>query len=277
MAITKQFPSDIHHATHTIGFHFSKTTYNFSDTERAGDGYDILGDPTADIYIGSPTIIAESNGFSYQTANYGILGDVLISGGGADELAKLFGGAAGSAGNVSLPGSTPASAGNMIANLLQRGGKGGVMGQMMSAFTRSSPNIREEQLFSQPDFRSFTFVIEMMPKSVQESRAMNDIIKTIRHLTHPDLTEDNLRFIFPDEVKVKYYANGTDTDIFPRIGKGVVTNFDVSYGTESMLKVFPDGSPVSATLTLTVKEAQLNNRKTDTIPWVDGIGSVPGA
>ena len=268
------FPSDIHDATHTIGFHFSKTTYNFSDTERGGDGFDILGDPTADIYIGSPAIMAESNGFSYQTANYGILGDILIAGGGADELAKLFGGEASNASNVNLPGSTPASAGNMIANLLQRGGKGGAAGNMMSAFSRSSPNIREEQLFSQPDFRSFTFVMELVPKSPEESRAMNNIIKAIRHLTHPDLTPDNLRFIFPDEVKVKYYANGNDTDIFPRIGKSVVTNFDVSYGTESVLKVFPDGSPVSATLTLTVKEVQLNNRKTDTIPWLDGLSTI---
>jgi hypothetical protein len=276
MSISLSFPEDISYATHTIGFHFSKTTYNFSDTERAGNGYDILGDPTVDIYIGSPTIIAESNGFSYQTANYGILGDILIAGGGANELAKLFGGEAANANNVNLPGSTPASAGNMIANLLQRGGKGGAMSQMMSAYTRSSPNIREEQLFSQPDFRTFTFTIEMMPKSPDESKTMNDIIKAIRHVSHPNLTDDNLRFIFPDEVKIKYYANGNDTDIFPRIGKAVVTNFDVSYGTESVLKVFPDGSPVSATITITVKEVQLNNRKTDTIPWLEGQSEVQG-
>ena len=100
------------------------------------------------------------------------------------------------------------------------------------------------------------------------------IYREARHLTHPDLTPDHLRFIFPDEVKVKYYANGSDTDIFPRIGKSVITNFDVSYGTESVLKVFPDGSPVSATLTLTVKEVQLNNRKTDTIPWLDGLSTI---
>ena len=274
--INLNFPADYDEATHTLGFHFSKTTYNFSDTERAGDGYEILGDPTADIYIGSPAIISESNGFSYQTANYGILGDVLIAGGGANELAKLFGGAASNAGSMNLPGSTPASAGNMVANMLQRSAKGSAMSNMLSAFTRSTPNIREEQLFSQPDFRSFTFTIEMVPKSMGESRSMNDIIKAIRYMTHPDLTSDNLRFIFPDELKVKYYANGNATDIFPRIGKCVVTNFDVSYGSEGMVKVFPDGSPVSATMTITVKEVQLNNRKTDTIPFLDGASHAGG-
>ena len=259
------FPDDYTEGKHCIGFHFSKTTFNFSDREKGGDGVEIYGDPTYDIYIGSPAAISESNGFSYQTANYGILGDILISGGGVNEMAKLFGGG-GDSSKVSLPGSNNASAANMITNMLQRASKGSAMSNMISAFTRTSPNIREEQLFSQPEFRSFTFSIEMMPRSSSESLAMNNIIKAFRNASHPSLTEDNLRFIFPDELKVKYYAAGTDTDIFPRIGKAVVTNFDVSYGAEGVVKVFEDGSPTAARMTIGIKEVQLNNRVSDTIP-----------
>ena len=261
-------------ASHAIGFHFSKTTFNFSDTERAGDGYDILGDPTHNIFIASPAMIEESNGFQYSTANYGVIGDLMSLGGAGDNLATLFsGGEIGAANAQPLEGSAGP---NMVANLLQRSAGNSVMSNMMSAMTRTTPNVREEQLFAQPDFRTFTFTFDLFPRTEAESLALNDIIKAMRSASYPNLTSDNLRFIFPDEVKVKYYVNWQDTDIFPRIGKAVVTSFSVNYGAAGLVKIFPDGSPTNVTLSVTIKECQLNNRKTDTIPNMTHKNNDPG-
>ena len=267
------FPhEDIYYSSHAIGLHFSKTTFNFSDTERAGEGYDILGDPTHNIYIASPALIEESNGFQYSTANFGVVGDLMALGGAGDNLATLFsGGEIGQAQNI--PGG---AAPNMVANLLQRSASNSVMGQMMSSMTRTTPNVREEQLFAQPDFRSFTFTFDLFPRTEAESQALNDIIKVLRSASYPNLTEDNLRFIFPDEVVVKYYLNFQPTDLFPRIGKAVVTSLSVNYGAAGIVKVFPDGSPTNVTISMTIKECQLNNRKTDTIPDMTGFNNTPG-
>ena len=250
-------------ASHAIGFHFSKTTFNFSDTDRAGEGHTILGDPTHNIFIASPAMIEESNGFQYSTANYGVLGDLMSLGGAGDNLATLFGG-----GGVGKAASIPGGGGaNMVANLLQRSAGNSIASQMMSASTRTTPNVREEQLFAQPDFRTFTFTFDLFPRSEDEATALNEIIMVMRSASYPDLTADNLRFIFPDEVKVKYYLNWNDhRDLFPRIGKSVVTSFSVNYGAAGLVKVFYDGSPTNVTLTLQIKECQLNNRKTDVIP-----------
>jgi hypothetical protein len=78
-------------------------------------------------------------------------------------------------------------------------------------------------------------------------------------------------------VKVKYYVNWQDTDLLPRIGKAVVTSFAVNYGAAGLVKIFPDGSPTNVTLSITIKECQLNNRKTDTIPNMTGLNNSPGA
>ena len=257
------FPhTDIAWASHAIGFHFSKTTFNFSDTQRAGNDYDILGDPTHNIFIASPAMIEESNGFQYSTANYGVIGDLMSLGGAGDNLATLFSGGEIGAAAQQSGSSTP----NMVANLIQRSAGNNVMSQLMSATTRTTPNVREEQLFAQPDFRTFTFTFDLFPRSEKESIALSNIIKIIRSSSYPDLTEDNLRFIFPDEVKVKYYLNWQDTDELPRIGKAVVTSMAVNYGAAGLVKVFPDGKPSNITLSITIKECQLNNRKTDSIP-----------
>jgi len=267
------FPhEDMTWASHAIGFHFSKTTFNFSDTERAGEGYEILGDPTHNIYIASPAMIEESNGFQYSTANYGVVGDLMALGGAGDNLATLFsGGEIGQAQNI--PGG---AAPNMVANLLQRSASNSVTSQVMSSMTRTTPNVREEQLFAQPDFRSFTFTFDLFPRTQAESQALNDIIKVLRSASYPNLTEDNLRFIFPDEVVVKYYLNFQPTDLFPRIGKSVVTSLSVNYGAAGVVKVFPDGSPANVTLSMTIKECQLNNRKTDAIPDMTDFNNTSG-
>ena len=196
----------------------------------------------------------------------------MALGGAGDNLATLFsGGEIGQAQNI--PGG---AAPNMVANLLQRSASNSVMGKLMSAYTRTTPNVREEQLFAQPDFRTFTFTFDLFPRTQAESHALNNIIATIRSASYPNLTEDNLRFIFPDEVKVKYYVNGRDTDILPRIGKAVVTSLSVNYGAAGIVKVFPDGSPTNVTISMTIKECQLNNRKTDTIPDMTDFNNSPG-
>jgi len=259
------FPDqDAADATHTIGFHFHETTFNFSDVDGGGQGIETYGEPTWNVFITAPAIISEANGFQYSTANYGMLGDIMSMGGAGDNLASLFSG-----GDIVDAKNVPSSSTpNFVGNLLQRSAGNSVMSNMMSAMSRTTPNVREEQLFAQPDFRQFTFNFDLFPRTENESIILNKIIKVFRSCSYPSMTEDNLRFIFPDEVAIRYYLqnNQMNEDRLPIIGKSVVTSLSVNYGGAGIVKLFQDGSPANVNLTLTIKECKLNNRKSDVIP-----------
>ena len=56
----------------------------------------------------------------------------------------------------------------------------------------------------------------------------------------------------------------------------MVTSFSVNYGAAGLVKIFPDGSPTNVTMSVTIKECQLNNRKTDTIPDMTELNNSAG-
>lgn len=118
--------------------------------------------------------------------------------------------------------------GKMALGMISGGGEAEV-NRLLGSVT----NPRSEQFFKGPGFRTFTFHWEFAPRNEGDANALQDIYRTIRKHSYPELKQDsnNMLYTMPAEFELNYLVDTGSglEDADPKFGKTVVTNISMNY------------------------------------------------
>lgn len=120
-------------------------------------------------------------------------------------------------------------------------------------------NPQLEILYKGSKQREFQFQFRFAPRSQDEMKELEDIIRTLRFHAAPEYDTSNKSqsryFIPPSEFEVDFYiGEGDNNKHLPRIGQCVLTNIDVNYAPQGHYASFKDGAPVEVQLQLSFIE-----------------------
>jgi len=130
-------------------------------------------------------------------------------------------------------------------------------------------------VFNSVGFREFNFNFKLVPKSRAESNVMTDIITEIKKAMLPKMIEDTIDDTSqltgitetPDLLDMEFYGTtGKDytkhhTGVI-KIRKSSITDFTVEYSEGTPTPTFfKDNAPLSATLSLSIKENKIYTRE----------------
>ena len=138
------------------------------------------------------------------------------------------------------------------------------VGQMLAKSTGTAANPKKEQLFSQVDYRTFTFNYQFFPRSSEEARKVQDIIYEFKLHMHPEFRPGTNQFlyIYPSEFDIFYYQNGQENMNLHRHTSCVLESMQVSYSPNGIFATFEDGMPTQINMSLTFKELALLSKET---------------
>jgi len=128
-------------------------------------------------------------------------------------------------------------------------------------------NPREEQFYTGPQFRSFSYAFDFWPRSQQELDAAYNIISLFKYHSAPAMesVSKGRMFYVPSEFEIHYMhidrdnADGEakNNTYMNKISKCVCTSVDVNYGPEGEFKAFSKtGAPIHYKLTLGFTETE---------------------
>jgi len=185
---------------------------------------------------------------NYSNKDLGTLAGVLGQTGGGDlsdsiKTASQMGGEIGSAAVLGLAKLPSIFGGADIKSVIGAGAKVAL-------------NPFREVLFEAIDFRTFTFRYRLMPKSLNETLRIRDIINLFKFHMHPELSKNRLFFIYPAEFQISYFFNDSTNKYFHKFAPCVLTDLQVDYGGEQFSS-FKDGAPSEVNLSLTFRETEI--------------------
>ncbi len=129
------------------------------------------------------------------------------------------------------------------------GGISDEVGALVNSGMGDVPNPYSTLLFKNVDQRQFQFSFNFAPASKQESDVLKEIINQIRYLSLP--REDKNFLDFPYEWEISFGG----TDYLFSMSRGVITDFQVSYGASGGMAFFKDtGAPQFVKMSFTFKE-----------------------
>lgn len=119
-------------------------------------------------------------------------------------------------------------------------------------------NPRREQTFQAPEFRTFSYVFELYPKSRAETDMINSMIRLFKYHSYPDLDSTGNLFITPALFRIRYLYKSSGALVeniwLNRTKDCVLTEVNVDYTAPGKFTTHADGSPVGIKLSLTFKE-----------------------
>jgi hypothetical protein len=149
------------------------------------------------------------------------------------------------------------------------GGAGSSTAGAVSSLIEAAPklagypiNPRVEVMFSNTRLRQFMFEVLMAPRNQKESETIQEIIKTLRYYSAPELGGGlSLTWIPPAEFDITFYNKGEENTKLPRINTCVLDRIDVDYAPHGgMYSTFSNGHPVSVRMTLAFTEIEVNHK-----------------
>lgn len=126
-------------------------------------------------------------------------------------------------------------------------------------------------MFNGVNLKSHFLSWRVSPRSQQESDALQQIINIIKYRIHPAEAFGGFALDYPDTVEVEF--TGDAAKYLPKIGKGMVTEFDVKLGGGGSIAMYKSGAPVDVEFTLTLSEL---NTITRNVLDQRGDGAVAG-
>ena len=136
------------------------------------------------------------------------------------------------------------SLGAKIKGVLQTvGTKTPMSGDMVSRVSGYSPNPRKEQIFREPTFRQFNFSYNFAPRSEEEARNVEAIIRQFKYHAHPSLDNGNFVYRYPSEFDIVHYHNGTENLHLPKHTTSVLESVQVNYAPSDNYSFFSNGMP----------------------------------
>ena len=125
-----------------------------------------------------------------------------------------------------------------------------------------NPNV--ELLYEQPTFRPFTFQFDFVPKSAEESAAMNNIIRNFKAYSAPEDLKNGM-FKLPYVWQVEYHIGGSgDVNQFMNRFKPAACTavaVQANQGTDMHVSHAQDGSPIQTSISLEFMEVEIITRK----------------
>ena len=140
-----------------------------------------------------------------------------------------------------------------INQLNLKSGKGaGLMGDATGAI---AVNPHVAFFFENVNPRTFSYTFKMSPKSVDEARAINEIIKTFKYHSAPESLGDEAGryWKYPQVFQIEYW----NSDITHKIGDCALTDISVNYTASGDNHTFYDGQPVITDMTLNFSELEI--------------------
>jgi len=211
------------------------------------------------LYMPPAITVSYKNGYEVEAAE--VSGDILQTAGkmkAADTRMKAL--------EAFLNGFT----GSAGAYLKQVGGSaldavgGGDIFRLSTKSIGIAVNPRNEQYYTSPGFRSFSYTFDFYPKNKEEADAVQNIIKLFKYHSHPELIEGKLSgrfFIAPSEFEIHYMYRDKVNEKLNRISRCVCTDVDVKYGPDEQFSTFDDGHPVTTNLTLNFTELEFMTKE----------------
>jgi len=105
------------------------------------------------------------------------------------------------------------------------------------------------------NFREFTFSWDLIPKSLEDAKIIQQIIQTIRYYSLPSyggITTKRARVAFPYMWEVKPVLGNLDKTFI--IKDAVITNFTTNYTPDGVLKTYNSNHPLSVNIEVSFKE-----------------------
>jgi len=134
-----------------------------------------------------------------------------------------------------------------------------------SAATRTTINPHKQLLFKGVGFREFSFTYNFVARNVDETNAIDYIIRLLRYHMHPDMSSvTDLAFNYPSEFDIAFFDISTGrpklNKYLPTISTCVLQKLDVNYSGGKEFVVHNDGSPVEINVVMAFKEIQIMNK-----------------
>lgn len=118
-----------------------------------------------------------------------------------------------------------------------------VAGDSISRLSGYSPNPRKEQVFREPSFRQFNFNYTFAPRSEEEARNVEAIIRQFKYHAHPSLNESDFCYRYPSEFDIVHYHNGVENLHLPKHTTSVLESVGVNYAPSDNYSFFSNGMP----------------------------------
>jgi len=153
---------------------------------------------------------------------------------------------------------------NIVGDALEMVGLGNAV-EVVSKALGVAVNPRQEQFYTGPQFRSFSYAFDFWPRSQQELDAASNIISLFKYHSAPGMESKSAgrMFIVPSEFEIHYMHVSKDSDTaventyMNKISKCVCTSVDVNYGPEGEFKAFStNGAPIHYKLSLGFTETE---------------------
>lgn len=149
-------------------------------------------------------------------------------------------------------------------------------GRAISALTGVAANPKKEQVFSQVDFRTFTFDYQFYPRSETEANNVLEIIKTFKTHMHPEFKAGtDFLYIYPAEFDIAYYTGGSQNVAIHRHASCVLTEMNINYSPQGQFTTFANGVPTQINISLTFRE--LVPMTKETLAQMGEIDTLPAA
>lgn len=238
------------------------------------------GDPIT-LYL--PTALTFNDGLQYDTPSLGLTGGAAFEAAsqGAGALEALGSALSSEAKSITDLISGSANTGDLARLALIRGlskvpGAGAVQeGASIAAGVTLNPNVRAS--FKGVAIREFTFQFKFIPKSKEESKVVEDIIKRFRYAAYPETlsvdgtidtgdasAEASLAagYKFPDlfDIQVRYKTKSGEVRVGNKFLKCFLKGVSTNYNPSSMA-FHKDGKPVEIDLTLNFIEEKTIDRR----------------
>lgn len=156
-----------------------------------------------------------------------------------DKLTKMIGNREGALAGI----------GKGITNEIANAGKSGAITGMIT-------NPHQTVVFSGVGLRGYNYSWNFSPRSLEESRALNDIFNYLRRAALPSYTEGKIGLRYPDEVQIDFIGNGIEEYVYGS-KRSVITDVAINYAQEGHPTFYKSGAPTSVSLSITLKETAI--------------------
>ena len=110
-------------------------------------------------------------------------------------------------------------------------------------------------LFQGTEFRSHQFAYKLTALSQEDAQVIQEIVKAFKYFSAPILTPTT--YNFPDEWMITFMSGQGPMDTLFTIGRSVLKNVSVKYGTESSPVFTRDDHPLTIEIGLEFQETEL--------------------
>lgn len=123
-----------------------------------------------------------------------------------------------------------------------------------------------EQLFKNMKMRSFDYNFRLIPRNINESKTIQNIIKEFKFHMHPELAQNKKEFKYPSLFVITFWRTQNSETyenlLLNKISSCYLEDMGVNYsGQKNQFNTFTDGQPVEIDLSLKFRETVIQTKE----------------